>query len=180
MRILALSGSPATPSINAALLAHATSLLPEGTEVDRVSVLDIEQPFWTSTAEAAGVPAAIQSLHARLQAADGVVLASPEHNGGAPALLKNTLDWLSRVNPGQPWLPRPLLLLSASPGARGGAGNLSGMAGLAPWWGATVVGHMSVGSWHSAADPATGALLDPTLAATLRDHVAALAAAARG
>lgn len=179
MRVLALIGSPSFTSINAALTDHALSLLPEGTQVDRVSVLELNQPFYQPDIEAAsGVPADLVDLHARIAAADAVILASPEHNGGMPAMLKNTLDWLSRVKQGTPWLPRPLLLLSASPGGRGGAGNLKAIAGFAPWWGATVVGSFSLGGFYKAFDSGRPGLVDPAQARALQDAVASLVSAA--
>jgi len=46
------------------------------------------------------------------------MIASPEYNSSHPALLKNTIDWLTRIDR-RIWV-RPTALLSASPGPRGG------------------------------------------------------------
>jgi chromate reductase, NAD(P)H dehydrogenase (quinone) len=48
----------------------------------------------------------------------GLLIATPEHNGGYTALLKNALDWLSRPN-GFP-SGKVAALISASPGLLGG------------------------------------------------------------
>lgn len=53
--------------------------------------------------------------------ADLVVLVSPEYNGGMPPILKNAIDWVSRVTK-RPFENKPFGLASASPGRRGGAG----------------------------------------------------------
>ena len=63
-----------------------------------------------------------------------------------PAVLKNTIDWLTRVQ-GKFIGGKPVLLLSTSPGATGGANNLSVMSKLLPWWGGLLVGTYSLGSF---------------------------------
>jgi chromate reductase len=55
-----------------------------------------------------------------IRAADGVVIVTPEYNYSVPGVLKNAIDWLSRL-PSQPFAGKPLAIQSASPGALGGA-----------------------------------------------------------
>ena len=158
MRILALSGSPSAKSINQDLLNYAAALT--GADVDGVSIRDFPAPLFSRDLEAeAGFPQGILDLKARIEAADAVVIASPEHNGGMPAALKNTFDWLSRVAPGKPWLKKPLVLLSASPGPNGGKTNLGNLAPLVPYWGAELVGTYSVGRFYD--QFSEGELTDP-------------------
>jgi chromate reductase len=52
--------------------------------------------------------------------ADGVIIVTPEYNYSVPGVLKNGLDWLSRL-PAQPFAGKPTALQSASPGMIGGA-----------------------------------------------------------
>jgi chromate reductase len=52
--------------------------------------------------------------------ADGLIIVSPEYNYSVPGVLKNALDWLSRVSP-QPLVGKPVMIESASPGVIGGA-----------------------------------------------------------
>lgn len=66
-----------------------------------------------------GVPGPAKALSERLLAADGFVIASPEYNASMPGVLKNTIDWTSRLQP-QPFNGRQGLLLSASPSMAGG------------------------------------------------------------
>jgi len=149
MHVLALSGSGAKQSINHQLLAHAMSLLPEGSTFELVSVRDLRMPFVSQDEQREnGIPADLVQLHQKMLAADAAVIASPEHNGSIPAVLKNALDWLSLTSPGKPWLPRPLALLATSPGGYGGASNLATMAKLVPWWGAKLAGTFSLGSFY--------------------------------
>ena len=69
-----------------------------------------------------------------------------------PAYLKNIIDWLSRLVPAQsPFFgesAKPILLMSTSPGATGGASNLKALTGLMPWWGGDVKGTYSLGSFY--------------------------------
>jgi NAD(P)H-dependent FMN reductase len=65
------------------------------------------------------MPPGALELERRLKANDAFVIASPEYNGSMPGLLKNLIDWTSRIRP-QPYHERHGLLMSASPSMRGG------------------------------------------------------------
>ncbi|MCP4809167.1 MAG: NAD(P)H-dependent oxidoreductase [Proteobacteria bacterium] len=145
MAILALSGSSALDSINHRFVTWAAAQI----RADVVRVLDFPAPIFSVDLEREkGVPASMQALYDRLHAADGLILAMPEHNGGPPAMLKNAIDWVSRVD--RKVFAMPTVLLSTSPGPRGGLTNTSHWAGLLPHWGATVVGAHAMGSFHQA------------------------------
>lgn len=167
-RILAIAGSSSSTSINKLLLAHACTQLADF-EVEQITVLDFPAPFFSVDVEQSeGLPAPIADLHARIQAADGVIIASPEHNGLMPALLKNTIDWLTRVKSGQKFMEKPLLLLSTSPGGYGGRTNVETMAKLSPRWGATAVSTFSLARFHETFDQANGVITDAESAKALR------------
>ena len=171
---IALCGSPSSDSINEDLLRHVMSQV--NRPVEFVSVRNIDAPFYSADVEKAdGHPADIVALKARIAAADGLILASPEFNGGMPAMLKNTIDWLSRV--GRPILPGPLLLLSTSPGGRGGQTNLGVLAERAGRWGATVTGTFSLPSFHKTFDRQARTLVDPEDQARLDAAIATFEAA---
>lgn len=55
-----------------------------------------------------------------IRQADGIIIVSPEYNYSMPGVLKNALDWLSRL-PGQPFVGKPVAIQSASMGPFGGA-----------------------------------------------------------
>ncbi|ADZ70906.1 Chromate reductase, Class I, flavoprotein [Polymorphum gilvum SL003B-26A1] len=67
-----------------------------------------------------GFPQAVTDLAEAVRAADGVVIVSPEYNFSVPGVLKNAIDWVSRV-PDQPFKDRPVALQSAATGMLGGA-----------------------------------------------------------
>ena len=67
-----------------------------------------------------GVPDVVALLCKRIRKADAVLIATPEYNFSIPGMLKNTLDWLSRVDD-QPFQRKPVAVLSAATGPLGGA-----------------------------------------------------------
>ena len=115
-----------------------------------------------------------------MQAQDGIFIACPEYNAGITPLLKNTLDWVSRINePGEPqgivYKGRVFAIGSASPGAIGGLRGLIGMRTvLEVGLGALVLPQMvSVGGAMNAFDE-KGDLIDERLARMLDTMVSAL------
>ena len=96
--ILGFGGSLRAGSFNAALLREAAELAPEGTTVD-LSQLDVpgSLPLYDqSVDQRSGPPPAVTELKARLAAADGLLVVTPEYNAGIPGSLKNAVDWVSR------------------------------------------------------------------------------------
>ncbi|MCB1396760.1 MAG: NAD(P)H-dependent oxidoreductase [Rhodobacter sp.] len=101
MTILALAASSRENSLNAALLdVILDELAPAGFAVDRVDyTLFEETPHYSARSEQTeGVPQPMRDLAARIQAADGLILITPEYNHAIPGTLKNGIDWLSRVS----------------------------------------------------------------------------------
>ena len=66
-----------------------------------------------------GIPSAVQKLVDAIKSADGVIVVSPEYNKGISGVLKNALDWISRV-PGGAWKGKPVAVMSAADGRAGG------------------------------------------------------------
>ena len=95
MYLIALSGSLRKASFNTRLAHAMAARAPEGVEVEAATCHGI--PLYDGDREKSeGVPTAVVDLRERIQAADGLVLITPEYNAGMPGVLKNTLDWLSR------------------------------------------------------------------------------------
>jgi chromate reductase len=121
VRFLVFSGSLRRDSHNSRLAALAGTVLEEhGATVDRASMRDFECPFYDGDAEASnGIPEGAKRFRDALIMADAYVVASPEYNASMPAVLKNTIDWVSRFRP-QPLKGKRGLLMSASPSMVGG------------------------------------------------------------
>ena len=83
-----------------------------------------------------------------IQQADALVLSVNEHNGNPSAYFKNLLDWFSRIN--RNFLEgTPVLLMSTSPGKRGGIGSIAVVEGMLPRFGAEIAATFSLPSFHS-------------------------------
>jgi chromate reductase, NAD(P)H dehydrogenase (quinone) len=98
-KILVFAGSIRTGSYNARLAALAAKELAlTGAEVTRISLEDYPLPIYDGDGEAkSGVPAHARSLKRMMAEHSGVFIASPEYNASVTPLLKNTIDWISRV-----------------------------------------------------------------------------------
>src|SRR5579863_9413410 len=98
-KILIIPGSLRTGSHNARLAALAAKelTLAEG-DVTRISLEDYPLPlFDADLAAASGMPAAALRLKAMLMAHQGIFITSPEYSASVTPLLKNAIDWISRV-----------------------------------------------------------------------------------
>jgi chromate reductase, NAD(P)H dehydrogenase (quinone) len=120
IKILALSGSSRHGSLNQKLLDQAVvGARAAGAEVTVVRLSDFDLPIYDADFEAEhGLPKGAMALKALLVTHQGLLIATPEHNGGYTALLKNALDWMSRPNGFS--AGKVAALLSASPGLLGG------------------------------------------------------------
>jgi chromate reductase len=119
LTMLAIAGSLREKSFNLALMRELVGLAPGGmTIVESSSIGNL--PHYDGDLEtASGVPSGAAQLGQMIADADCVVIVSPEYNTSIPGVLKNAIDWVSRV-PGGPFANKPVLIMSVSPGAFGG------------------------------------------------------------
>jgi NAD(P)H-dependent FMN reductase len=98
-KILVFAGSLRTGSFNGRLVARAVKeLLQAGAEVTWISLLDYPMPLYDGDFEAnSGPPENALKLKRLMMTHQGVLIVTPEYNAAIPPLLKNTLDWISRV-----------------------------------------------------------------------------------
>jgi chromate reductase len=98
-KILVIPGSLRTGSHNARLAALAAKELALAeAEVTRISLEDYPLPlFDADLAAAAGPPQPAVQLKQMLLAHQGVFITSPEYSASVTPLIKNTIDWISRV-----------------------------------------------------------------------------------
>lgn len=124
-RLVALAGSKRQGSWNKMLVEEMAKLagrLP-GIEIEVLDLAEVPMPMYDGDLEGLeGVPESAHRLARALKSADGLILASPEYNASVSPLLKNALDWVSRT--GRVLEGKPVLLVSASPGALGGLRGL--------------------------------------------------------
>jgi NAD(P)H-dependent FMN reductase len=121
-KILVFAGSIRAGSHNARLAALAAKeLAVVGADVTRISLEDYPLPIYDGDTESkSGAPSNARSLKDMMGAHQGVFIASPEYNASITPLLKNTIDWISRVRErGEP----PLAVFKDRAFAIGGASD---------------------------------------------------------
>lgn len=123
--IALVPGSRRADSVNVALAHHAAKVLSaRGAHPIVVHLDEYDMPMYDGDCEVAvGVPDAAVRLHDVLVGADAVVFVSPEYNSAPTPLLKNVIDWVTRVSK-RPLEGKPVGLLSATPGSGGGVEGL--------------------------------------------------------
>ncbi len=131
-KLLGLSGALREGSTNRMLLREAARLVGDAD----YNEANLNLPLYDGDDEdTSGVPAEVVALAKQIAAADAVIIASPEYNYGVSGVLKNALDWVSRVE-GNPWEDKPVAVMSAAAGRGGGsqaqAMVLSCMTSFAP------------------------------------------------
>ncbi len=115
--ILALAGSYRDGSLNQALLASAREEAPESVTFRDFDLRTV--PFYDGDVESAGIPIEVQRLKSAIREADALLLVTPEYNGGIPAVLKNGIDWGSRIYPDAPIAGKLTAIIGATPGRSG-------------------------------------------------------------
>lgn len=111
--ILGIAGSLRRESFNRKLLSAAAAHLPDHVEL-RVWEGLRGLPLFDEDLEPAPVPAAVADLRSAIDAADGLLLATPEYNGSIPGALKNAVDWASRPYGEGVLMAKPAAVIGAS------------------------------------------------------------------
>lgn len=146
-KIIAFSGSNSSQSINQQLITIVAKYI-KNVEVEIIDLRDYPAAVYSIDDEIKnGFPSTIEGLHEKIGKADGFIVSSPEHNGSMPAVLKNTIDWLSRMGR-KVFNEKPTVFLSTSPGPRGGMSALQHLLAIMPYQGADVIGGHSIGSFQ--------------------------------
>lgn len=176
-RVLAFAGSTRTDSVNRKLVAQAAEIAHKlGAHVTLINLKEYPLPFYDADREAKeGMPESALSFSKLIAESQIILIASPEYNASVTGVLKNAIDWISRTPSGAP--ARDVLkgkicvLMSASPGAGGGARGLIHLRTILESIGATVLPeHIILGNAYSAFDEA-GQLKDSTIQSKLEKVV---------
>ena len=117
LNVLALCGSLRKGSINAALLRAAARLARPGADIeiaDWLGRLPLFNPDLEDVIDDVEVPRAVQALRLAVDAADAILIASPEYAHGVSGTIKNVLDWLVSF---EPFIHKPVAVINASPRA---------------------------------------------------------------
>lgn len=130
-RILVFAGSIRTGAFSGHMAdAAAKELARQGAEVTRISLADYPLPIMDEDLQAEkGIPENAMKLGRLFAAQSGVLICSPEYNASIPPLLKNTLDWISRISHDADKVLKPYAGLTAGLCSTSN-GQFAGMRGL--------------------------------------------------
>jgi chromate reductase, NAD(P)H dehydrogenase (quinone) len=134
LKILVIPGSLRSGSHNVKLAAAAAyEFAQAGADVTRLSLSDFPLPLYDGDLQAkSGVPKNAINLKRMIGSHHGVLIVTPEYNSSVPPLLKNAIDWVTRVQDphetrGQVFRERPFAIAAASEGRLGGTRALSAL-----------------------------------------------------
>jgi NAD(P)H-dependent FMN reductase len=159
-KILAFSGSVRSGSVNTQLVNAAIGELATlECDVTRISLSDYPLPIYDGDLEEhEGIPENALKLARLFHEHQGIFIATPEYNGSLTPLLKNTIDWISRVKkdsegPLSPYRDKACAISACSPGAMGGLSMLYHLRDILVRLGLLVVSEqVAVGNSASAFD----------------------------
>ena len=134
LKILVIPGSLRTGSHNVRLAAAAAyEFAQAGVDVTRISLADFPLPIYDGDLQnKSGVPKNAVNLKRMIGAHHGVLIVTPEYNSSVPPLVKNTIDWVTRVQDanesrGQVFREKPFAIAAASEGRLGGTRALAAL-----------------------------------------------------
>ncbi len=132
LKILVIPGSLRTGSLNVRLAAAASYQFAQaGADVTRISLADFPLPIYDGDLQTkSGVPKNAVNLKRMIGAHHGVLIVTPEYNSSVPPLVKNTIDWVTRVQDpqesrGQVFRERAFAIAAASESRLGGTRSLA-------------------------------------------------------
>ncbi|MCL4066456.1 NAD(P)H-dependent oxidoreductase [Pseudomonas sp. GX19020] len=116
LTLLGIAGALRQGSTNRMLLREARAAFGPALQLEA----DLNLPLYDGDLESTeGYPAGVTRLYDQIAEADAVVISTPEYNKAPPGVLKNALDWVSRIK-GNPWEDKPVAIISAAGGRGGG------------------------------------------------------------
>lgn len=146
-KVVTIAGSNSQNSINKMIIDYVVTLL-EDVESYPIDLNNYSLPIYGVDYEAEkGIPTAVKRLDEIIDSADAFIISLAEHNGSYAAVFKNVIDWLSRLDL-KIWKDKPMLLMSTSPGGRGGATILKSASSYFPFLGAKIIETFSLPSFY--------------------------------
>ncbi len=170
MKIIAFAGSNSQNSINKKLATYAASLF-EIAEVEVLDLNDFQMPiFGVDIEKEIGQHPLAKAFLEKIATADILVVSLAENNGNYSVAFKNVFDWCSRIG-AKVFQDKPMLLMAASPGGRGGASVLGIAKNALPRYGADIKAVFSLPSFNDNFDVEKGVISNEELDEKLKEIV---------
>lgn len=176
LKFLSICGSLRRGSYNAAVQRALPGLAPQGVEIGEAPWIGDFPLYNWDVQQDEGFPEPVERLAGLMRAADGIIIVSPEYNYSIPGVLKNAIDWVSRL-PDQPFRNRPVLLQSASISLLGGVRAQNHLRAVMVFVEAIVFNkpEVMIAQAASRVDETTGELTDDATRALIRQQLAGFA-----
>lgn len=114
MKIVAMVGSFRKESYNQKLYRFFHARYRQKLELEQLPIQ--QMPIYHQDDEQ-DPPQIVRQIKEKIRISDGVLIITPEYNHSVPAVLKNALDWASRVE--KVMINKPVMIVGASPGVLG-------------------------------------------------------------
>jgi len=114
VNIVTLVGSARKDSYNRSIANYIQKRYEELLTVELVDIKDL--PHFDQDQEE-DPPAKVKEFKKKIKDSDGVLIVTPEYNHSVPGMLKNAIDWTSRVD--HVMTGKPVLIIGSSPGMLG-------------------------------------------------------------
>lgn len=114
LKLIAIVGTNSNRSTNRQLLQYMSKHFSDKAEIELVEIKNI--PMFNKPADR-NVPELVSEIAEKIDAADGVLIGTPEYDHSIPAVLMNALAWLSYGI--YPLLNKPVMITGASYGTLG-------------------------------------------------------------
>jgi NAD(P)H-dependent FMN reductase len=176
MRLLLLNGSLRAGSTNDAVLATVEQVAAAGVNVERYRDMAL-LPHFNPDDDHDPLPSAVVDLRRAIDAADALLICTPEYAGDMPGSLKNLLDWTVG---GVETEGKPVAWINASTSPTGAAGTHRALRTVLTYTGCSIVDDACVQVPVPRPAIADGVVIDPELRAGIAAAVGALAAHAAG
>ncbi|MDM1495517.1 NAD(P)H-dependent oxidoreductase [Myroides odoratimimus] len=167
MNILAFAATNSSTSINLELVKSVTTQF-EGHNINILDINDYEMPIYSQDRNNQGVPQQALDFNQAILNADAIIIGLAEHNGTFSTAFKNIFDWGSRVEKNF-FQNKPIMLLSTSPGPRGGQSVMDNASSIFPYFGGNIKCQFSLPSFQD--NFSNGSINTPELASQLTEKI---------
>jgi chromate reductase len=180
LHFVVMVGSLRKGSFNAAIARALPALAPEGVKITPLPSVG-EYPLYNHDVQLKAFPSIVTETAEAIAEADGIIVATPEYNHSVPGVLKNAIDWLSRL-PKQPFAGKPIALESASQGLWGGLRAQLALRQMFVYLDGRILNkpEVIIPQVNAKIDHSTGELTDPATRGFIADQLKAFAAFVRG
>ena len=168
-KVLGIVGSLRNSSYNGALLNAISNSFPGWVKFESFDIGNV--PHYNQDVEESEIPEVVRELKQKVQDADVVVIASPEYNGSVSGVLKDALDWASRPHGGGSFEGKPVAMMSAVSGRRGGRSVLNHLSLIVDYLGGKIVGEPLLVQLAPEKFDGSGALADSETSAKIKELV---------